>query len=357
MSTTKTFAEKLVCWQKISVRHDLPWQKTKDPYLRWVSEIMLQQTQVSAVIPYYEAFIRDFPTVEALAAASDEDVLRHWSGLGYYSRARNLHAGAKKVVAMGGAVPQDLERLMAIPGIGRSTAGAILSSCWNEPVPILDGNAKRLLARCFAVKRGTSEAAFSKVLWAVAQREMPKKECAVYTQALMDMGSMICTRSRPRCETCPVAGDCLARQSGDPASYPGSVRKRQAKREESAVFLAILGSRGLWLEERTGEAVWKGLWCFPQYRGDMAEADLKSLFAKGKGIDVESLCKEMELRHDFTHYRLLMHIWSVNGEFENLKGGRWFSAEDVATGALPSPVKRAALEILSSKRRSQPALR
>lgn len=343
----KTFAEKLVVWQRAFGRQDLPWQKTRDPYLRWVSEIMLQQTQVATVIPYYEAFVRDYPTASALAAADEEAVLRHWAGLGYYSRARNLHAGAKQVAASGGSLPRSLEGLMAIPGIGRSTAGAILSSCWDEPAPILDGNAKRLLSRVFAIKRSQGESGFQKALWAVAERETPAKDCAVYTQSLMDMGSLICTRTRPRCEACPVREECLARREGDPCAYPGpAAKEKKERREERATFLAITGPRGLWLEQRRGDAVWKGLWCFPQYSGELQAAELKALIDPGKGVRLETLRKALEIKHDFTHYRLWMNVWTVQGDFEPVEGGRWFRAEEAARGALPAPVKKAAAEVL-----------
>ena len=342
----KTFAEKLVAWQKAFGRQDLPWQKTRDPYLRWVSEIMLQQTQVATVIPYYEAFVRDYPTAAALAAADEEAVLQHWAGLGYYSRARNLHAGAKQVAAAGGTLPRSLEGLMAIPGIGRSTAGAILSSCWDESAPILDGNAKRLLSRVFAIKRAQGEAAYQKTLWEIADRETPSRDCAVYTQALMDMGSLVCTRTRPRCEACPVREMCLAMRGGDPCAYPGPAAKKKVRREERAAFLAITGPRGLWLEQRQGDAVWKGLWCFPQYNGELQAEDLKALLDSGKGVKPETLRKALEIKHDFTHYRLWMDVWIVQGDFDPVAGGRWFSPADIASGALPAPVKKAAGALL-----------
>ena len=180
-------AEQLIKWQKQHGRHDLPWQKTRDPYRRWISEIMLQQTQVTTVIPYYLRFIEAFPDVRTLAAASKDDVLRHWAGLGYYARGRNLLACAKAVMASGGEFPKNREALEALPGIGRSTAAAILSSCWDMPEAILDGNAKRVFARYFGVKRGESETLYQKRLWEIAEETVPQKECGIYTQALMDL--------------------------------------------------------------------------------------------------------------------------------------------------------------------------
>ncbi|MEI7445678.1 MAG: A/G-specific adenine glycosylase, partial [Burkholderiales bacterium] len=217
-------ARALVDWQRRAGRHDLPWQRTRDPYRIWVSEIMLQQTQVSTVLGYYERFLADFPEVAALAAAPIDAVLRHWSGLGYYSRARNLHAAARAVVeGHGGVFPTDPVALEALPGIGRSTAAAIAAFSCGTAVPILDGNVKRVLCRVFAVEGFPGDRAVEQRLWAIAGRELPEPgegRVETYTQALMDLGATVCVRARPRCDACPVAGRCEARAQGRVDALP-----------------------------------------------------------------------------------------------------------------------------------------
>ncbi|MCG5030233.1 A/G-specific adenine glycosylase [Mesosutterella sp. OilRF-GAM-744-9] len=348
----KNFATLLTAWQKRSGRKDLPWQKTTDPYKRWVSEIMLQQTQVGTVIPFYLKFIEDFPSVESLARASEEEVLKHWSGLGYYRRAVNLHAGARKIAESGGEFPQSVEALMQIPGIGRSTAGAIVSSCWDRPAPILDGNARRVFSRCFGVRRGASQAAFENELWAIARRELPQSGCRAYTQALMDLGAGVCTQKSPRCADCPLRVGCAAFASGSPESFPGrkaagAGRGREVRQE---AFLMIRGPQGLWLQKRTEKAVWRGLWCFPCVQGGGESRAVREGLRALEAVDADSLRFYRKVQHDFTHYRLEMFVWSVQsaGRSPDLHGrGRWFSRAEAAEGALPAPVKKLALEFLS----------
>lgn len=344
------FAKKLIAWQKKAGRSGLPWQLTRDPYLRWVSEIMLQQTQVSTVIPYYEAFARDFPTVSALAAASEEEVLAHWAGLGYYSRARNLHAAAKQVARAGGEMPCTLEGLAALPGIGRSTAAAVLSACWDMPEPILDGNAKRVFSRFFGVKRGASEARFLKELWAIAEREEPRTECGCYAQALMDLGAGLCSRSSPRCAECPLEKDCAAARSGDPGAWPGKpAAKKKERRCETADFIVFLREGRAWLARRGGDAVWKGLWCFPEYAGNLPEEEFRAALARDFGTAPAAPRLRFEAKHDFTHYRLQMRVWSAQAAEDPKGEGRWFSAEEAKRGALPAPILEAALRLLGGE--------
>lgn len=218
---------------------------------------MLQQTQVTTVIPYYLRFIEAFPDVRTLAAASEDDVLRHWAGLGYYARGRNLLACAKAVMASGGEFPKNREALEALPGIGRSTAAAILSSCWDMPEAILDGNAKRVFARYFGVKRGESETLYQKRLWEIAEETVPQKECGIYTQALMDLGSMVCRRSRPDCGSCPLRDGCKGFASGDPSAFPG-VKKRAEKPVRSSSFLVIRSESRLWVVRREMKGCGRG---------------------------------------------------------------------------------------------------
>ena len=332
-------AEQLIKWQKQHGRHDLPWQKTRDPYRRWISEIMLQQTQVTTVIPHYLRFIEAFPDVRTLAAASEDDVLRHWAGLGYYARGRNLLACAKAVMASGGEFPKNREALEALPGIGRSTAAAILSSCWDMPEAILDGNAKRVFARYFGVKRGESETLYQKRLWEIAEETVPQKECSIYTQALMDLGSMVCRRSRPDCGSCPLRDGCKGFASGDPSAFPG-VKKRAEKPVRSSSFLVIRSESRLWVVRREMKGVWQGLYCFPEAPHEEEAPDPAALLPEGAAVRLP-LRYAGRLPHEFTHYRLEMHFWegdAVPDTLRHFTGGKWVSIRDADAEALPSPV-------------------
>jgi A/G-specific adenine glycosylase len=243
-----SFAEKLVAWQRKQGRHHLPWQGTRDPYCVWLSEVMLQQTQVAAVIPYYERFLKKYPSVERLAAASQEEVLQLWSGLGYYARGRNLHAAAKQIAANG--FPEDITRL---PGVGRSTAAAIAVFAFGRRAAILDGNAKRVLARVFGVPAPD---------WDLAERELPKKDVATYTQALMDLGATVCTR-RPDCARCPVKRGCAARRDDRVAELPAP-RARKLLPLRHTTWLIYKNNDQVLLERRPSPGIWGGLWCFPE---------------------------------------------------------------------------------------------
>ncbi|MEQ8493042.1 MAG: A/G-specific adenine glycosylase, partial [Gammaproteobacteria bacterium] len=237
--TGSDFATRLVAWQAAQGRHDLPWQRERSPYRVWLSEIMLQQTQVATVIPYFERFTARFADVSALAAADLDEVLHLWSGLGYYSRARNLHATAKRVCAEhGGVFPRNQDALLALPGIGRSTAAAIIALAHDEPAAILDGNVKRVLARYHAEPGWPGESAVAKRLWDHAAHHLPAHGARAYTQALMDLGATVCTRSNPACARCPLATDCAARAAGNPADYPGR-RPRRALPIRATCFLII----------------------------------------------------------------------------------------------------------------------
>jgi A/G-specific adenine glycosylase len=239
------FAEKLKAWQKLHGRRGLPWQGTRDPYRIWLSEVMLQQTQVSAVIPYYERFLRRFPTVEALAAASEDEVLQLWSGLGYYARGRNLHAAAKT-----GSFPRTAADIEALPGIGKSTAAAIAAFAFGERAAILDGNVKRVLARYFGIEGWPGEKAVEAALWERANRLLPKADIETYTQALMDLGATVCTRNAPRCDACPVRTSCKARKADRTAEIPAP-RPRKALPQKAVTWLVLL-DRGQLLRRESG---------------------------------------------------------------------------------------------------------
>jgi A/G-specific adenine glycosylase len=267
------FAERVIAWQRAHGRAGLPWQLTRDPYRVWLSEIMLQQTQVTTVLGYYERFLQRFSTVAALAAAPSEDVLALWSGLGYYARARNLHRCAQAVVAEhGGEFPRSAEQLAGLPGIGRSTAAAIAAFCFGERVAILDGNVKRVLTRVLAFERDIAQSASEKALWAIASDLLPNAPAgeplhaamATYTQGLMDLGATVCTIRRPACDACPAHAMCAGRASGAPEAFP--VKTRKLKRSKRAAVLLWLQHRDrVWLVRRADSGVWAQLWSLPEF--------------------------------------------------------------------------------------------
>ena len=305
------FAQKLVRWQKRHGRHDLPWQGTSDPYRIWLSEVMLQQTQVSTVIPYYRRFLEKYPTVRSLAAASEEEVLELWSGLGYYARGRNLHKAAR-VIARDG-FPRTAEKIAELPGVGRSTAAAIAAFAYGERAAILDGNVKRVLARCFLLS-GTDE------MWAQADALLPKRDIERYTQALMDLGATICTRNQPRCDECPVADQCNARKAGRIADFPPP-RERRAVPQREATWLVLRRNGAVLVERRPSPGIWGGLWCFPELNGKRPRG-----------------AKALEpIEHGFTHFRLRIRPLLVETRHE--REGRWLRLDEADSAALPAPVK------------------
>lgn len=261
---TDDFAARVLEWYSACGRKALPWQANRTPYRVWVSEIMLQQTQVATVIPYYRRFVDAFPDVAALAGAGLDDVLRHWSGLGYYARARNLHRAARAVVEQhGGRFPERVEDAVALPGIGRSTAGAILSLACGQRHPILDGNVKRVLARYHAVEGWPGKSSVSSELWAHAECHTPHESVAEYNQAMMDLGATVCTRT-PDCDACPVRGDCRARNLGLQRRYPGRREKRAKPRRRTHMALALFDG-AVYLEKREASGIWGGLWSLPEF--------------------------------------------------------------------------------------------
>ena len=311
----------------------MPWQKTYDPYQRWLAEIMLQQTQVTAVIPYFQKFVERFPTVEHLASASEDEVMANWAGLGYYSRARNLHACAKAVVEkFSGRFPLELNILLELPGIRRSTAGAIISAVTDKPVPMLDGNVKRVFARFFKINEVYGTAGFEKVLWDLTENNLPQEEGRAFSQGLMDLGSMICTRFNPKCLLCPVSVLCRAAKEGCPAEYPIKAKKK-AKPERHKFWYVCTRGEAVWLEKRTGKGVWKHLWSLPE--GD-------DLTRKGTPLPT--------VFHEFTHYKLTASpIHVLDAEPNESDHGGWFSREDIEQIGIPSPVKKLLLEEVFGK--------
>ncbi|VAW44301.1 A/G-specific adenine glycosylase [hydrothermal vent metagenome] len=298
------FSEQVLAWFEQYGRHDLPWQKTITPYRVWVSEIMLQQTQVKTVIPYYERFMRSFPTVEALAQASQDAVLAHWAGLGYYARGRNLHKSAIKIMAdFEGQFPEKYEDILALSGIGCSTAGAILSIALQQRYTILDGNVKRVLSRYLALEGWTGSKENERFLWQKAEAFTPALRFADYTQAIMDLGATVCTRTKPRCEICPVKSGCLANQQDRVSHFPVAKPKKE-KPIKQAYFLVLENTEGkVFLQQRPQKGIWGGLWSFPEYESrQMCLAQIKKYESQTMGL--QSLVEWNSFRHTFSHYHL-----------------------------------------------------
>ena len=297
---TDSFAQRVLVWFDQHGRKHLPWQQDVTPYKVWVSEIMLQQTQVTTVIPYFERFMTSFPSVYALANASQDDVLHHWTGLGYYARARNLHKAAKALVdEHGGEFPNDIDAVVALPGIGRSTAGAILSLSRNERHPILDGNVKRVLARYYAIAGWPGQKAVENALWEVAEKNTPLKRCGNYTQVMMDLGAMVCTRSKPKCDMCPLQSDCIAYAQGAQADYPGK-KPKKALPVKSTFMMVAQYNQQVYLEQRPPTGLWGGLYGFIEVAS--VEEGINTLH--GKGIEVADTQVLDSFRHTFSHFHL-----------------------------------------------------
>lgn len=334
------FAERVVAWQRRHGRHGLPWQGTRDAYRLWLSEVMLQQTQVATVIPYYERFLARFPSVTALAAAPVEEVMALWAGLGYYSRARNLHACARVVVTQyGGRFPESAAALAQLPGIGASTAAAIAVFAAGERAAILDGNVKRVFARHFGVAGWPGEAVVERELWRLAREALPERDVEVYTQGLMDLGATVCTRSRAACAACPVAASCVARAEGRQAAFPGARPRRERPVRAASFVLLTCGSQVL-LERRPPSGIWGGLLALPQFEADLDEVALSAAAQARFGLSVSNLQRLPERHHDFTHYRLELQTWrgcAALGRLAEPAGAEWWELGALAQAALPAP--------------------
>ena len=334
-SISPAFTDSLIAWQKTAGRHDLPWQKTRDPYRIWLSEIMLQQTQVSTVIPYFQRFLARFPTVQTLAEAPLEIVIEHWAGLGYYARARNLHRCAREIVAVhAGIWPNSAAQLTALPGIGRSTAAAIAVFAFGQRATILDGNVKRVLCRQFAVEGFPGQAAVDRELWALAEGLLPETDIEAYTQGLMDLGATLCTRHRPRCEACPVASGCQARRSDRQAELPTS-RPRAKLPERRATFVFISDGVRILLERRPASGLWGGL-LVP------LEGEPSTVLAR-LGLIGASVRDLQPLKHSFSHFRLtlepvLCRIAPPPAAGE--PGLEWIAIANAARAGVPTPIRK-----------------
>jgi len=302
MPASPGIASPVLEWFDRHGRKDLPWQLNVDPYRVWVSEIMLQQTQVMTVIPYFERFVETFPTVRDLAAADEDRVLHLWTGLGYYARARNLHRAARQVCGeLGGNFPDTVEGLCQLPGIGRSTAGAIVSIAYRRRAAILDGNVKRVLARYHAVAGWPGEVAVARRLWEIAEAYTPDGRVADYTQAMMDLGATVCTRASPRCGHCPLGPGCAARSSGSQAAYPGRKPKKALPVRETTFLMVRAPGGDIWLEKRPGAGIWGGLWCFPE----LEDAGKSAAWCVDRfSLNPEAVEPWEPFRHTFSHYHL-----------------------------------------------------
>lgn len=348
-SQDTSFADALIDWQKQHGRHQLPWQGTRDAYRIWLSEIMLQQTQVATVIPYYARFLDSFPDVAALAAAPTETVMVHWSGLGYYTRARNLHRCAQQVVSNhAGRFPSDPETLASLPGIGKSTAAAIAAFAFGARAAILDGNVKRVFCRVFGVEGFPGQAAVEKNLWQRAEAMLPAREIEAYTQGLMDLGATLCTRTRPACDRCPMQSRCIAHASGRTAELPAR-KPKKAIPEKSTVMLVVMHEGEILMEQRPPEGIWGGLLSLPELNrlsSENSDVDLDEQLALALSSfgDIDEIMMLSSFVHGFTHYRLAVmpvqvklrqrHVMAAQSDYQ------WRALAQISDAALPSPVRK-----------------
>lgn len=337
------FASLITDWQLHHGRHHLPWQGTRDPYRIWVSEIMLQQTQVITVLDYYPRFMTRFPTVQALASAEEEDVLALWSGLGYYSRARHLHQAARQMAETG--VPRTPEGWQALPGVGRSTAAAILVFAYGDRHPILDGNVKRVLARAFACEGFPGSPGVERELWTLAESLLPEDRLEPYIQGLMDLGATICTRRRPQCPVCPVQSLCRAFAMDAIGRYPAA-RPARPVRERTFRMLLLRHEGRLFMERRGSGGIWGGLWSFPEMG---MEGSPEHFVREQWGLEGVVSKRHPPLQHVLTHRRFVIHPVEMEVRTEGGGPSRWCSPEDALDLALPAPVRHL-VEHLSVRR-------
>jgi len=348
MTTIPKFSERVLNWFDQHGRKNLPWQHPITPYRVWISEIMLQQTQVATVIPYYEKFMVSFPDLDTLANAPIDEVLKHWSGLGYYARARNLHKAAQQIRDQhAGKFPDTLASVIALSGIGRSTAGAILSIAFQQRQAILDGNVKRVLARFHCVEGWYGNAKVQKALWLLAEQhlpdDVPKSRFADYTQAMMDLGATLCTRSQPNCQQCPLKQDCCALKTDTTKLYP-TPKPKKILPERSAIMLMIYHGNEIYLVRRPPSGIWGGLWGFPQF-SDLEEAN-EWLEKQDYPADTINTAKALaNYKHTFSHYRLTIHPLLIQYQKPHTHAvmetdaSLWYNIHGEFSGGLATPVQ------------------
>ncbi|HEX2082306.1 MAG TPA: A/G-specific adenine glycosylase [Xanthomonadaceae bacterium] len=342
-SQTVRYAPALLAWFDAHGRHDLPWQHPRTPYRVWLSEIMLQQTQVRVVMPYFERFVTALPDVRALAAAPLDDVLALWSGLGYYARARNLHAAAKLCVQRhGGDLPRDPDALMALPGIGHSTAGAILAQAWGDRFAILDGNVKRVLCRVFGIEGWPGLPAVEKRLWRIAEDLLPDARLADYTQAQMDFGATLCTRHDPACVLCPLQRDCSALREGRVAELP-TPKPGKPLPERHALGLLLHDAQGrVLLQRRPPVGIWAALWSLPEATD---HTSARAWFETHMTGDYDALRPLEPIAHGFSHYRLQLQPLRLEGAELRMRVAddddlRWVDAAELGALGIPAPIRK-----------------
>ncbi|UCV15190.1 A/G-specific adenine glycosylase [Quatrionicoccus australiensis] len=343
MAVPHSFTTRLIAWQKVAGRHDLPWQNTRDPYRIWLSEIMLQQTQVATVIPYYQRFLASFPDVAALAAAPIEAVIEHWAGLGYYARARNLHRCAQQIVAVhAGKFPKTSEQLVELPGIGRSTAAAVAAFAFGQRAAILDGNVKRVLCRHFGIDGFPGVAPVDRALWQLAESLLPETDIEAYTQGLMDLGATLCTRGRPRCGYCPLAAECVACRDGRQGELP-QAKPRKAVPERSSSFVLISDGQRLLLERRPPSGLWGGLLVPP-------EGEPAGVLAR-LGLQVTGQRELAPFKHVFTHFRLTLQPVLCEVATNQVcaePGLEWVEIAKAADAGVPTPIRKLIRQVASA---------
>jgi len=334
------FAKTLLAWQRKHGRHGLPWQSTRDPYRIWLSEVMLQQTQVETVIPYYARFLARFPDVHALAAAEEEEVLRLWSGLGYYARARNLHRAARTVAGeLRGRFPDTAEGLARLPGLGRSSAAAIAAFAFGRREAILDGNVKRVFARFFGIDGFPGERKVEARLWRLATQQLPPQGIGRYTQALMDLGATVCVRGKPSCDACPLSSRCVAFRDGRVAELPAP-RPRRPYPERAVTWLVLMHAGRVLLERRPAPGLWGGLWAFPE----AGARGLTAFCRREFGCDPRPARRLDVLEHQFSHFRLyatpvVVALRTAPAMAAEAPGRLWLDLADACDAAVPAPVK------------------
>jgi len=336
--STLAFSDRLLQWWDVHGRKDLPWQHPRTPYRVWVSEIMLQQTQVATVIPFFDRFIQRFPDLATLARASQDDVLALWAGLGYYARGRNLHKAAGMVMErFEGEFPDDARVLASLPGIGRSTANAIISQAWDRPATVVDGNVRRVMARHAGIDDSAGKSSTEKVYWAKAENMLPHQRGADYTQAIMDLGATLCTRSRPGCKDCPVSNDCHAYLSGTTNQFPAKPAGIKVSDKRIHMLIIAKPDGRVLLEKRPPTGIWGGLWSLPE---EEDEQRLASRF----GFLVGQFSALPDMEHRLTHMRINIRPRTIVAEakpngVESTTDQRWFDAGEWSSAGLPKPVK------------------
>lgn len=342
MTPYSGFTKQLLNWFDANGRKDLPWQTDKTPYRVWVSEIMLQQTQVAAVISYYQRFMSRFPTIKELADANEDDVLAHWAGLGYYARARNLHKTAKLIAEqMNGEFPNNIEDIVALPGIGRSTAGAILSISFKDAHPILDGNVKRVLTRLHDIEGWPGQKQIENKLWALAESYSPSERCDDYTQAIMDLGATLCTRAKPQCQTCPFNDVCLSFKNETVAQRPSS-KPKKTKPVKELWILNIECDKSTLFEKRPPSGIWGGLYSLPELSREFSFDEIEQQVEKEFGLNCVSLIEEEPFKHIFSHYTLMAYpikIYCATPANTIAESSvEWLSREELKLKGLPAPI-------------------